>query len=127
MKKNISSECKNKRPNWFTDPSLPRSEKVFHCSVLGAGWTMFFFAMYLLVVLSHSTTQGAATTALSIVSFLLVLFSFFCISGRGVQVLADLMEFSKEANYVKILGIEMHRPDRVVERIMDVEEGRKQS
>lgn len=75
MEKNISTECKNKKDNWFTDSSLSRSEKAFHCSVLGAGWTMFFFAIYLLVVLSHSTAQGAATTALSIVSFLLVLFS----------------------------------------------------
>lgn len=125
MAKDISKECEKKKHNWVTDPYLPRSEKVFHFLVLVAGWIIFILAIYLLVVLTHSTTQGATTVVLSIVSFLLVLFSFFCISGRGLQVLTDLMEFSKTANHIKTLGIEMHRSDKVIEKIMEQEEKQK--
>lgn len=127
MTKDISKQSQNKKPNWLTDPSLPLAEKVFHFLVFAAGWIIFGFAVHFLWVLTHSPTQGATTVALSIVSFLLVLFSFFCVSGRGLQVLADIMEFSKKANHIKILGIEMHRSDKIIEKIMEQQEKKKQS
>lgn len=125
MAKDISKQSQNKKPNWLTDPSLPLSEKVFHFLVFAAGWIIFGFAVHFLWVFTHSTTQGATTVALSIVSSLLVLFSFFCIPGRGLQVLADIMEFSKKANHIKILGIEMHRSDKIIEKIMEQQENKK--
>jgi len=129
MTEEISGECKTKKPNWVTDCTLPKSEKFFHFSVLIAGWIVFFFAIGFLIVLVWSTAQGTApgpaTVALSIVSFLLLLFSLFCISGRGVQVIADLMGFSKKTNYIKTLGFEMHRSDDIANRIMEQEDAKK--
>lgn len=127
MVKDISKESETKKRNWLTDPRLPVSEKAFHISVLVAGWVIFVFAICLLKGLSNSTAQAAATVTLSIVSFLLIVFAFFCISGRGIQVLADLMKFSKTANHIKTLGIEMHRSDKIIEKIMEQEEKQKQS
>ena len=128
MEKHVPKESENKKHNWFTDPTLPKSEKFFHGSVLVAGWIIFILAICLLVALTRPTAQqGATTVALSIVSFLLILFSLFCISGRGVQVLADLMKFSKTANHLKTLGIEIHRSDEIIKKIMEQEEKKSQS
>jgi len=131
MAKEISTEQEKKKHNWFTDPTLPKSEKFFNGSVLVAGWIIFIFSICLLAILTHSIVQGTApgpaTVTLSIVSFLLILFSLFCISGRGVQVLADLMKFSKTANHLKTLGFEMRRSDEIIKKIMEQEEKKRQS
>jgi len=128
MVEDTSKKCEKKKDNWVTDPCLPCSEKVFHGSVLVAGWIIFVLAICLLVALTRPTAQqGATTVALSIVSFLLILFSLFCISGRGVQVLADLMKFSKTANHLKTLGIEMQRSDEIIKKIMEQEENQNKA
>jgi len=127
MAKDTPKHSENKNWNWFTDPSLPLSEKAFHISTLVAGWIIFVFAIYLLKNLTRSTVHAPATVTLSIVSFLFILFSLFCISGRGLQVLTDLMEFSKRANHLKTLGVEMHRSDEIIKKIMEQEEKKSQS
>lgn len=127
----LFTEQEKKNYNWFTDPKLSKSEKNFHGSVLVAGWIIFVLSVCLLATLTHSVVQGtapgSATVALSIVSFLLILFSRFCISGRGVEALTDLMKFSNTANHLKTLGFEMRRSDEVVKKIIEQEEQERQS
>lgn len=93
-----------KKRNWVNDETLHWSEKAFHTVVFGAGIFILGVALRSLWDLAHSSIQGAGTVVLAVVFMLLVVFGFFCISGRGVEVVELLRDNIEKAEYIKLWG-----------------------
>ena len=93
-----------KKPNWVSDETLHWSEKAFHTAVLFLGALLFIVVLKSLWDLAHSSVQGATTVVLAVVFMLLVVFAFFCISGRGVEVMERLRDKIEKAEYIKLWG-----------------------
>jgi len=94
----------DKEDNWVTDPKLNWAEKTFHGLVFVFGILLLIIVLKLLWDVGHRDIQGAGSIALIVVSMLLVMFSFFCISGRGVDILEQLRKKIIVAESIKLWG-----------------------
>lgn len=92
-------------PNWVSDERLHWSEKAFHTIVLGFGVLLLGVTLKSLWDMSHESIQGGATIALVVVLMLLTVFGFFCISGRGVEVIERIRDKIKRAESIKLWGL----------------------
>ncbi len=99
-----------KKDNWVTDPTLNWSEKTFHGLVFGFGFGLLSFVLKLLWDVTHRDIQGIGSTALVVVLMLLIIFSFFCISGRGVDTVEELIKRIKTAEIIKLWGFTIKGP-----------------
>ena len=91
--------------NWVSDTTLHWSEKAFHAATLLLGGLLFFIMLKLLWDLAHTSIQGAGTAVLAVVFMLLIVFAFFCISGRGVLTMEHLRGKIENAEYIKLWGL----------------------
>lgn len=93
-----------KKPNWVSDETLHWSEKAFHGTVVGFGVLLLSIVLKLLWDVAHRDIQGIEPVVLIVVLMLLAVFGFFCISGRGVEVLERLRDKIVKAELVKLWG-----------------------
>ena len=100
---------KGKR-NWVSDETLHWSEKTFHTTVLGIGALLLGVTLKSLWDMSHRDIQGGATIALVVVLMLLTVFGFFCISGRGVEIVEHLKDKIKKAESISLWGFNIRVP-----------------
>ncbi len=98
-----SLRCKG-APNWVSDKRLHWSEKAFHTTVLGFGVLLLGVTLKSLWDMSHGDIQGGAAIALVVVLMLLTVFGFFCISGRGVEVIEHIRDKIERAESIKLWG-----------------------
>jgi len=108
-KKDGCLKCdRSKTPNWFHDMELCKVEKIFHLIVFFVGCFILIFAMVALFWLVFKSADDKGII-LPIIMFLLVLFGVSCISGRGMALVDQTLEFIKEATFLKIPGMQMQR------------------
>lgn len=94
-----------RKDNWLTDPDLPWSEKLFHLLTWVCGFIILFFTLSLLWrVATKGEIQGIGLIALVVVLMILIIFSFLCISGRGLKTVEELEGRIKEAELIKLWG-----------------------
>ena len=93
-----------KKPNWVSDETLHWSEKAFHAAVALLGSLLFAVVLKSLWDLAHDSAHGAVTAVLAVVLMLLIAFAFFCMSGRGVEVMERLRDKIENAEYIKLWG-----------------------
>ncbi len=95
-----------KKYNWLSDPSLHWSEKVFHFSTLVCGFIILFFSLFLLCkIANNKDIQGISSIASVVVLMILIIFSFLCISGRGLETAEKLRNRIEKAELIKLWGL----------------------
>jgi len=102
----------DKEDNWVTDPKLNWSEKTFHGLVFVFGILLLIIVSKLLWDVGHRDIQGAGSIALIVVFMLLIMFSFFCISGRGVDILEQLRKKIIVAESIEFYGFAVKVPPK---------------
>lgn len=104
--KEILKELKCLRgDNWVTDPNLSWQEKTFHYLVFVSGIILLKFALVLLWHVVDKDIQGVGSIASVVVLMILIIFSFLCISGRGLKTVEELEGRIKEAELIKLWGL----------------------
>lgn len=94
-----------RRDNWVTDPTLAKWEKFFHSLTLVCGFCLLGLTSFLLFDVARRDIKGASSIVLIVVLMILIIFSFFCISGRGVEIVEKLKERIETAELIKLWGL----------------------
>ena len=93
-----------RKDNWATDPDLPRLEKAFHWLVFVFGIILLVFALKLLWLVVDKNIQGVGSMVSVVVLMILIIFSFLCISGRGLETVEKLKNRIENVELVKLWG-----------------------